>query len=71
MLADEVPFCLYYNQPLRERDNDKLQELFGLFSSGPQSLRTGTQDISVEYECFFCINFGAPLTAVLLSRLAV
>jgi hypothetical protein len=34
MLADETLLYLYYNQLLEERGNDKLQELFGLLSSG-------------------------------------
>jgi len=33
MLADEALLYVHYNQPLRERDNDKLQELFSLLSS--------------------------------------
>jgi hypothetical protein len=34
MLADEALLYLFYNRLLGERGNDKLQELFGLLSSG-------------------------------------
>ena len=68
MLSGEALLYLYYNQPLREHDSDRLQELFRLLSCGVQSLRTDSPYILLEYDGFFCLNFGTPLTAVFSCR---